>query len=306
MEFRSVYTLAELSELQGVGPLYGVLGFPVVHSRSPQMQMAALRALGLPGTYVRISASPEEFLPTLEKMQSLPFAGWNCTVPHKVAMFEHLGPAACAESARRATAVNTVVRQREQWIGHSTDGLGWAAAIQECFGAAVGDLRLLILGAGGSAQSLVREALALGCRQITVANRTPDRAQLLVLNTLPSLPALLQQPKLKWVHWSSPLLQEEAADSDLLINTTSVGLKADDPVPVEDSVLRPGLKVYDLVYTPNSTPLVLRARALGLEAFDGRSMLLHQGAAAFALWTNQAAPLEVMRRALEDSLSRQG
>ncbi len=229
---------------------------------------------------------------TVEMMKQLRFRGWNCTIPHKFAMrdlVQYLDT-----SAVRAKAVNTVKNLDGTLTGFSTDGAGWVRAVRECFRRETRDLRVLLLGAGGSGQTLAREAIFLRCPRLVIANRSWDKAQELV----ESLQGSPNRTEIKAIPWEDDALQAELRQTDLLVNTTSVGLKPEDPPVISPHLFSPGLMVYDLVYQKAATPLVAAARQAGLPAADGLSMLLYQGAEAFSLWTGYPAPIEAMRHAL--------
>ena len=289
---RAVYTLENLHELAGETPLYGVIGYPVAHSKSPQMQQAAFATCDLPARYVRIEASPDQLLSTVKTMRDLQFRGWNCTVPHKVEMLRFVQT--WDDSVNRARAINTVVNLGDELRGYSTDGSGWVAAVRECFGVEVRDLKILLLGAGGSGQTLAREAVFAGCRRLVITNRAVTKAETLVR----SIKQGWAGGDLSAIPWDDGYLEEALRETDLLVNTTTVGLNPLDPCVISPALLRSDLLIYDLVYQKNSTPLILAARSCGARAADGLSMLLHQGAAAFTIWTGRTAPITAMREAL--------
>lgn len=294
MQERRVYTLETLHELEGAIPLYGVIGFPIAHSRSPAMQEAAFNARGLSARYVRVEVQPDRLAEATRRMPETGFRGWNCTVPHKAEMYSLVS--SHDPSALRAQAVNTVLVENGELRGLSTDGGGWVEAIRESFGVSIADLRLLILGAGGSGQTLAREAAFRGCRELYLANRSEDKAVRVLEAVRQSWPNL----SCTVIRWQEDTLGAALARVDLVVNTTSIGLRPEDPAVLPSDILPSGVLVYDLVYRPDLTPLVRAALARGLRAADGLSMLLHQGAQAFSAWTGLAAPLEAMRRALSN------
>ncbi|MEM1059410.1 MAG: shikimate dehydrogenase [Verrucomicrobiota bacterium] len=295
-----VLNLESIGELAPSPALYGVLGHPVAHSLSPGFQTAGFAALDRDAQYVKIDAAPENLPAVVAKMKELGFAGWNVTVPLKNHMH-----ALCDELDEQATlfgAVNTVLHSDGQLLGFNTDGIGWDEAIREDFHVDVGDLRILILGAGGGAgRALSKYAALQHCERLVLVNRTPGKAEELAAELRP----VFASDKLEGPHdrcTARPLepeiIEEELATCDLLVNATSVGLKPTDPPLLPSGVLAPHLLVYDTIYRPARTRLLRDAEARGARVANGLSMLLHQGAAAFSIWTGQEAPLAAMRERL--------
>ena len=295
-----VYSLSTLPIPEPGLSYYAVLGHPVGHSLSPAMQQAALDALGIPARYVAIELTREEFPRGIARLGALGYAGWNVTVPHKLAMFErvdHREP-----SAEQAGAVNTVVRDGFRLLGHSTDGPGWESAVSEALRFTLKDRGLLLLGAGGSGQTLLLHAAAAGAR-VFLANRTEAKADALLDGfRARNLPAAYPPQR---VSWDACSLAEVAERVDLIVNTTSSGLKEGEASPVPASVFRSGLLAYDLIYRPAVTPFLLAAAEGGARGANGLSMLLHQGWLAFQLWhpdrsqADYGTALAAMRQALE-------
>ena len=295
-----VYSIATIPKPEPGLSYYAVLGHPIAHSLSPAMQQAALDALKIPGRYVAIDLSREDFPRGVARLGALGYSGWNVTVPHKVTMFErvdHREPSALATGA-----VNTVVRDGFRLIGHGTDGAGWEAAVAETLSLSLKDRGILLLGAGGSGQTLLHHAAAAGAR-VFLANRTGAKADALLDSFLAAkLPAAYPPQK---AAWDACALADIAERVDLIVNTTSSGLDPDAPSPVPASVFRSGLLAYDLVYRPAVTPFLQAAAEGGARGANGLSMLLHQGFLAFQLWhpglsrDDRQTALAAMRRALE-------
>jgi len=276
---------------------YGVLGSPVAHSLSPAMQEAGFRALGIPAEYLRVEIPAGDLQKALPQLQKSGFAGWNCTLPHKEAMF-----ALCPETdeaARESAAVNTVVVSEKGLRGHSTDADGWEDALAEAWQLDLARQRILLLGCGGVGRTLAFRLARRGCRHLRLANRTSSKATQLAGKLLSS-----QKLPVSVVPWSPAELSQAVEDSDLLIQATPMGLAEMDPLPVPESSLHPELRIYDTVYHRDFTPLVRAARARHLPALDGLGMLLHQGARALSIWSGRAAPVVEMRAALEQAAGR--
>lgn len=285
-----VFTLAELRDgWPADGPRLAVLGDPVAHSLSPPMHDAALSACGLPVRYDRLHVRAEELAETLGLLPARGFLGVNLTIPHKTAALGLLDE--LDDGVRRLGAVNTVrVEPGGRLRGFNTDGPGFARAVRESFGAELNGLSVMILGAGGGAgQALARQCAGAGCAGLFLVNRTAEKAR-----------ALAGELAAVAVPWEDDALAAALRETDLLVNASAVGLRAEDPCPVPAGSLRPGLRVFDTVYRRDGAPtaLVHAARTAGALTADGLSLLLHQGALAFEIWFGRPAPLGAMRGAL--------
>lgn len=257
---------------------YGVVGWPVQHSRSPAMHRAAFRSIGLDATYDAIAIEPAALH---EQLDAIGLDGFNVTLPHKVAVMDWVDEV--DDEARAIGAVNTVVRADDRWMGTNTDALGLRRALIESGVELEG--RAIVLGAGGAARAAVR---ALAGMDVRIAARGLEAA------------AELGEA----VAW--PELAEAFGDATLVIQATSatMGDEAGEfaaNLPLH--ALPEHATVCDLVYVPRATTVLHRAEARGLRTVDGTGMLVHQGAAAFELWTGRKAPVEVMRGALLASLA---
>lgn len=278
---------------------YAVLGNPVNHSLSPVMQQAAFDRTGVDARYFRIEVDEERLPRAVDRMRKVPFGGWNCTVPNKARMYELCDRR--SESAEIFRAVNTVVNEQGVLVGHNTDGLGWSRALREAFGRGPEELRILLLGAGGAGRAIATQALLEKCPQLLIANRKAGRALALVdqlHRQFPHAPPARTDQNLRVVSWNEPDLAAALAESDLVVNATSAGLDPKAPVILPARLLPPHLLVFDTVYGAGCAKFRQEAETAGVRWSDGLGMLLHQGAAAFSLWTGRDAPLETMREAL--------
>ncbi len=295
-----VYTLEELTpdtlHAEPKPILLGVIGNPIAHSRSPQMQQAALDAMGVPFTYIRVQAGTEKkaFEHTANRMAELGFIGANITVPFKKRAFA-MAPEADALS-RICGASNTLKFTGENWMAFNTDGPGFAKAIEELCGCPLSYQKTLILGAcGGAGSALAAQCVLSGCPQITLANRPKPELAKLAKNLRQHAPT--QASSLKTVSMAdSSALASAVAEADLIVNATSLGLAEGDALPINPAWLRSGQVVYDII--PHDTPLRCAASERGCLASDGLSMLLWQGAYAFMIWFGAMPPLHPMREAL--------
>ena len=284
---------------------YAVVGSPINHSLSPVMQQAAFDHLGLEARYFRIDADEAGLENAVTRMRLVPFGGWNCTIPNKVKMY-----ALCdrhAESAEQFRAVNTVVNERGVLVGHNTDGVGWSRALREAFGRGPGELRILLLGAGGAARAVATQAILEKCPELIVANRNAGRAQELIvhLNGQFSTGPLAPTPKnLRSVRWNEAELEAALREIDLVVNATSAGLDSKAPPILPARIIPPNLLVLDTVYGTGCEKFRREVETAGAQWSDGLGLLLHQGAEAFTLWTGREAPVEIMRQALQRSCGR--
>ena len=285
---------------------YAVLGNPVSHSLSPIMQQAAFDHAGLDARYYRIEVDDAGLEAAVKRLRQVPFGGWNCTIPNKVRMYELCDHR--AESAEQFRAVNTVVNKGGVLTGHNTDGVGWTRALADAFGRSPADLRILLLGAGGAGRAIATQAVLEKCPELIVANRNPQRAfELLAsLNAQFSEGPLARTPEnLRAVRWTEPELQAALDSVDLVVNATSAGLDPKSPPILPARILPSSLLVLDTVYGAGCEKFRREVETAGAKWSDGLGMLLHQGAAAFTIWTGQYAPVQTMRRALEGSGGRQ-
>jgi shikimate dehydrogenase len=237
-----------------------LLGHGISYSRSPAMHNAAFRAAGLDWTYELLDVPAETLGAALDRVRGKDSAGANVTIPHKLAVMEHLDR--LDPEALRVHAVNTISHEGDHLVGSNTDVAGIAAAVAEV-GLEPRGATVVVLGAGGSARAV---AVALEGAHVT------------------------------FVAWDSPEWPSLVRTSDLVVNATPLGRHEE--MPLRPNALPQTGAVLDLVYVAGGTPLVRKARSLGLRTADGWTVLLAQGARSFEMWTNRPAPVDVMRQAL--------
>ena len=277
--------------------LVGVFGYPVAENPTCVMQEAAFRALGLNWRYLTIEVQPEQLADAMLGLRAMNMVGINLTIPHKVAVIQHLD--ALSPEAELMGAVNTVVREGARLIGHNTDGKGFVRSVQQEAGVDPRGKQVVFLGAGGAARAMSVEMAQAGAAQLTIVNRTADRGQ--------ELAALLQEKTpadALFVPWQGEYAVP--ADTDILVNATSIGLfpNVDDQPAVALDSIRPDLLACDVIPNPPHTAFLRAAEARGSRTLDGLGMLVGQGAIAFKMWTGVDAPTEVMRRALEEVFTK--
>lgn len=270
-----------------------VIGHPVAHSSSPRMHQPALDALGIDARYIKIDVPPGHVAEAFARMKALGFYGCNVTVPHKLDAL-----VACTDvhpDARSLGAVNTVRFDETGTHGFNTDGPGFVRAIVEDFDFTLATFNVMIAGAGGGAgQAIATQCAIQGVPRLVLVNRTLEKLEPLVER----LRALGPTTEVIALAFDDPRLIALSQESDLIVNTTSVGLKEGDGSPLPQDCLRAGLCVYDTIYQPAVTPLLAAANATGARIANGLSLLLHQGALAFQHWFPHTDPLPYMREAL--------
>jgi len=271
-----------------------VLGFPIGHSISPAIHNAALFEMAKSDSrfakwrYWRIEVEAERLSEVLPILLKEGFRGLNLTIPHKVQALDQV--VELSAEARAIGAVNTLLASDDGWRGFNTDGYGLEQALREELEINLEGAKVILLGAGGAARAAATQCLLRGCRKLWIGNRSPDRLrELLEVLSVPGDKADVKGfafDEVKAVF---------AGQSDLVvINATSLGLRSEDPSPLDLSALPMGVKIYDMVYNPAETALLRQARDLDLRATNGLSMLVHQAARSLAIWTGTDVPVDAM------------
>ncbi|MFC4766283.1 shikimate dehydrogenase [Effusibacillus consociatus] len=269
--------------------LTGLFGHPVRHSRSPQMQNAAFREKGLSFVYTVFDVLPERLEAAVESIRVLGMRGVNVTIPHKVDVMNYLDR--ITPEAEMIGAVNTIVNENGELVGHNTDGSGYVRSLIEETALSLPESKVLILGAGGASRAVAVSMALKGVKEIFIANRTREKGDELAARIASYCPAHSVS------YEDLPSLTNQV---QLVINTTSVGMSPNiEETPIDPSLLHEGLVVSDLIYNPRETLLLKEARQRGAQTHGGLGMFIYQGAEAFTLWTGVEAPIEVMRKQLE-------
>ncbi len=273
----------------------GIFGWPVAHSKSPQMHEAAARALGVELRYERFEVAPEDLAAAIAAKHAAGIRGYNLTVPHKEAMMSLIEDVAPA--ARAIGAVNTVVGADGQYLGYNTDAPGLVRSLEDA-GVSISGARVVVLGAGGAARAAVMGLAEAGAAEIRVLSRRTKQSEALCRSMADAVGCSLEAAPLGEAgrHFRGASLLVQATSATLGSNPDARAFA--DSLPIE--ALPIGAAVVDLVYKPLKTTLLARADARGLHTIDGLGMLLHQGAIAFEMWTGLEPPLDVMRAALND------
>jgi shikimate dehydrogenase len=276
----------------------GIIGYPLGHSISPIFQQAALDHYGLDARYEVWETEPSKLPALIRRLRSPDVLGANVTVPHKEEVLKLLDEV--SRWGREVGAVNTIVNRERRLIGHNTDSYGFLRALREDASFDPRGKDVLILGAGGAAKAVALGLAREGVARIAIANRTPKRAE--------ELAAALRRYKVgvEVLPLDGPDLARAAGRSHLIVHCTTLGMRhspTEGQTPLKADAIPRGALVYDLVYNPLETPLLLEARKAGARTVGGLPMLVYQGVASFELWTGRKAPVEVMFRAARKALS---
>ncbi len=294
---KPVYTLSDLNEAaaEPKPARLAVLGHPVAHSASPRLHQPALDAFSIHASYVRLEVAPGEIAHAFQLMRKLGFFGCNVTVPHK---FEAM--ACCTNVSPQAQllgAVNTVVFSETGTFGYNTDGPGFIAAIEEAFAIKASQVHTLILGAGGGAgQAIATQCCLEKPAKLTLVNRSLDKIDALAAR----LGKLSPGTEIRTLTLTDPALKHFCHQADLLVQTSSLGLKTDDPEVIPDDYFLPHHCAYDTIYKPAETRFLASARKAGCKTDNGLSLLIHQGALAFQHWFPESDALPFMREAMKN------
>ena len=270
-----------------------LIGHPVAQSLSGALQQAAFDAVGIDAVYEPLDRALIDLPDAIAQLRGDDYLGANITVPYKervVPMVDRL-----TEEAQATGAVDTITREGTRLVGHNTDVLGFRTALDAIVGRQKMPKAAVVLGAGGGARAAVYALITGGFQRVIVFNRHLHRAESLVRHFGRSASHM----ELRAMPWHESVIEAELAKTKLLVNASAVADAAEQsPVPAE--LLPPDLLVLDLVYVPRETRLLRDAAAAGASATaNGDLMLLHQTAAAFALWTGQAVPIELLQAELD-------
>ena len=282
-----------------MGSLVGLIGYPLGHTISPAFQQAAFDYHSLPVEYHAWPTHPDLLEKKVSSLRSEEYLGANVTVPHKervAGLVDRLDAAAAAMGA-----VNTIVREDDSLAGYNTDAYGFVTSLRAKAGFDPCGKRAVLLGAGGAARAAVFALAEEGVRSLVIANRTLERAESLAAGLGSAIPDIAAVPL------GGHGLERAAAEADLIVNSTSVGMQggsAGSVSPLRSELIPDSALVYDMVYNPARTPLLEEAARADAACLGGLPMLVYQGAGAFELWTGLDAPVEVMFKAAEEALER--
>jgi shikimate dehydrogenase len=278
-----------MSQHNFLSGLTGCFAQPAAENPTVAMVEAAFRHHGLDWRYINTEVPPEKLGDAVRGARAMGWKGFNCSLPHKVAVIEHLD--GLGESAEIIGAVNTIVRRGEALIGENTDGKGFVQGLREVIDPR--DKSVVIFGAGGAARAVAVELALAGAARMTIVNRSRERGLPLVelLNARTPTTA-------SYAAWDQTF--RVAADTDIVVNVTSIGLypNVDETLDLDTDTLLPRMVVADGIPNPPLTRLLQAAQARGCRTVDGLQMLVNQGVLGIQYWTGIDADPAVMRRAL--------
>jgi len=280
--------------ITGKTSVFGIIGDPVEHSLSPGMHNAAYKVLNLDNIYVPFHVKADELEYAVNGAYSLGIKGLNVTIPHKTEVLKYLDYLDIA--AGLIGAVNTIEFGENGAVGHNTDGIGAVRAIEEI--TPVKGKKVLILGAGGASRAICFQVLLSGAKNLVIANRTIEKATELGNDLVEKLDHEVHATDL------GSNLQKEIEDTDILINTTPIGMypNIDQKPLVTESMMHQDLVVNDIVYNPIKTGLLKEAEKANAKTISGIKMLMYQGIEAFKIWTGIEPPVEIFKRTLMNEL----
>ena len=296
-----VLTFADLDCWSSSAISLAVIGQPVAHSLSPAMHNAALAEMAKTNPafgdwrYFKFEIAPDELTGALAAFREARFLGLNLTIPHKALVVPHLDSHDSFVDA--SGAANTLKLTGAGWHGSNTDGYGLATALQEDLKIKLRGTPVILLGTGGAARAAAAECLRQACASLWIGYRTP--ASLAALrSSLRARPAATVIGDFELAHPPADL-----PSGALVINATSLGLRPEDPGPVDLKKIPAPAGVFDMIYRPPETALLRQAAALGIPHANGLSMLVHQGAKSLEIWSGATVPVAVMQAAARAALA---
>lgn len=266
--------------------IFGVVGYPIAHSMSPDMQNDSFKHLGIKATYLPFAVRSEDLQDAVKGMKAIGIQGFNITIPHKTDIIPFLDK--IDSLAAEIGAVNTVKLEDGAYVGYNTDGLGFVKGIKEQLRSSLAEQKVLIIGAGGAARAIYYSLLQEGARHVDIANRTISKAEELVWK---------KTYKVRSSIFTIAEAEKRLAEYTLIINTTSIGMQPNiDEAPISLENIQSQCLVSDIIYNPLQTKLLQEAEKKGVLTQNGIPMFVYQGALAFQLWTGKQPDIERMRK----------
>jgi len=270
--------------------LVGCFATPVAENPTVAMIESAFRHHGMNARYINCEVRPEGLGDAARGARAMGWRGFNCSIPHKIAIIAHLD--GLGRSAATIGAVNCAVRRGDKWIGENTDGVGFMESLATLVD--VKNKSIVVFGAGGAARAIAVEAALAGARRLTIVNRSEARGRALTELLNAKTPA-----KAEFVRWDRTF--RAGGGDDVFVNATSIGLYPDEGRPdVDLSAVKREAVVADVIPNPPRTWFLRGAEALGLRTLDGLGMLVKQGVVSIRHWFGVDVEASVMRRTLEE------
>lgn len=277
--------------VDGKTKLFGLIGNPVEHTISPQIHNTLAKSLGINMVYVPLHVREENLDTAVEGLKALGFSGFNITIPYKEKVMGYLDE--IDTTARTYEAVNTVLNKDGRLLGYNTDADGFYRAFKEAFGCEVKGLNVLIIGAGGAANSVASILANKGAASVTIANRTIENAEKVCERI-----RITYKNSIEAVTLSDNM---DISPYDVIVNTTSAGMYPDiEKTVLKDSIFNKEQMVIDIIYNPVETMLLKRAVSFGAKILNGFGMLYYQAVIAFEIWNSISIPKDIERKVYED------
>ena len=286
--------------ISGKTKLTGFFAKPASHSLSPLMHNLAFSHWGIDAVYLAFEVDQTNLRQAVESIRTLDMLGVNVSMPNKTAVLAYLDQ--LSPEAELIGAVNTIVHQEQRLIGYNTDGMGFVRSVNET-GHPIKNQKIVVLGAGGAAKAIVVQMALEGAQEITIYKRLnatflPLKEYFVKVSEKTGCPIRLHD------YADESQLALDLSQANLLINATDIGMGSKkDQLPIADvKLLHSQLAVFDLIYSPSETRLIQEAKKMGIKAYNGLGMSIHQGAIAFELWTHQEMPVQNIREQLEQEV----
>lgn len=280
------------NRIQGTTTLLGLIGYPLKHSKSPHMHNTSFEALGLDHVYMAFEVQDGHIKEALDALKILGAIGGNITMPHKTKVVEYLDD--ISPDAKIIGSVNTIKIDEDRKItGYNTDGRGFVRALQEN-GVDFKGKKIVLAGAGGAARAVATQLAFDGAGELVMFNRTVESAKTITDNINDNIPTC----KARSEAMDEAKLVEEIKDAAVLVNCTSLGMKAtiDQAIISSPDQLPKDIFVADIVYDPDQTKLLKIAEQAGVRYMNGLMMMIWQGAIAFNIWTGKDMPIDLIKK----------
>lgn len=286
--------------ISGKTKLTGFFAKPASHSLSPLMHNLAFSHWGIDAVYLAFEVDQTNLRQAVESIRTLDMLGVNVSMPNKTSVLAYLDQ--LSPEAELIGAVNTIVHQEQRLIGYNTDGMGFVRSVNET-GHPIKNQKIVVLGAGGAAKAIVVQMALEGAQEITIYKRLnatflPLKEYFAKVSEKTGCPIRLHD------YADESQLALDLSQANLLINATDIGMGSKkDQLPIADvKLLHSQLAFFDLIYSPSETRLIQEAKKMGIKAYNGLGMLIHQGAIAFELWTHREMPVQNIRERLEQEV----